>query len=65
MGGYTLVWLNFLSKHVKSLNDAQEEEKNNRESNLKAYHQLLDEYVLSVTSQWRKVPPTSIERGRK
>ena len=33
----------------------QEEERNNRESNLKAFHQLLDEYVLSVTTQWRKV----------
>jgi pre-mRNA-processing factor 40 len=32
----------------------REEERNNRESNLKAYHQLLDEYVLNVTSQWRK-----------
>ncbi len=33
----------------------EEEERNNRESNLKAFHQLLDEYVLSVTTQWRKV----------
>lgn len=32
----------------------REEERNNRESNLKAFHQLLDEYVLSVTTQWRK-----------
>lgn len=33
----------------------KEEERNNREANIKAYNQLFDEYGLSVTTQWRKV----------
>jgi len=42
----------------------QEEERNNRESNLKAFHQLLDEYVLSVTTQWRKVRRSCLDPVR-